>query len=115
GNNAEASGNASRQAQQAEHVVGLDGSGGLGVGKVLNAYGSGVGVVIGLSVIGGQRGHVGVSVGSQSSSPSRWKKRRVQTQRLSPQKNSYSTCKSTFNPFLSSSDSNKKCRWKRNG
>ncbi|GJW39468.1 hypothetical protein Tco_0065313, partial [Tanacetum coccineum] len=75
GNNAEASGNASRQAQQAEHVVGLDGSGGLGVGKVPNAYGSGVGVVIGLSVIGRKCGHVGVSVGSQSCTPSRWKKR----------------------------------------
>ncbi|GKC79012.1 hypothetical protein Tco_1129786, partial [Tanacetum coccineum] len=55
GNNVEANGSASRQAQQAEHVVSQDGSGGLGVG-----------VVIGLSAtdcVGGAG--VGVGVGSQ--------------------------------------------------
>nr|GEU45422.1 hypothetical protein [Tanacetum cinerariifolium] len=46
GNNVEASSNASRQAQQAEPVVGQDASGGSSVGQVPNAYGSGVGVVI---------------------------------------------------------------------
>ncbi|GJV10848.1 retrovirus-related pol polyprotein from transposon TNT 1-94 [Tanacetum coccineum] len=37
--------------------------------QVPNAYGSGVGVVIGLSVVGGQPGYASVGVGSQSSSP----------------------------------------------
>ncbi|GJR66535.1 putative ribonuclease H-like domain-containing protein [Tanacetum coccineum] len=49
GNNAEASGSASRQTQQAEPVVGQDGSG--------------VGDVIGLSVVDGQPGRSGVGVG----------------------------------------------------
>ncbi|GJS09928.1 hypothetical protein Tco_0366724 [Tanacetum coccineum] len=58
GNNAEASGSASRQAQQTEHVVSEDGSGG-----------SGVGAVIGLSAADGQSGAggpggEGVGVGS---------------------------------------------------
>nr|GEU71555.1 RNA-directed DNA polymerase, eukaryota [Tanacetum cinerariifolium] len=52
-NNAEAIGSASRQAQQAEPLVGQDGLGG-----------SGVGVVIGLSVADGAGG-AGVGVGSQ--------------------------------------------------
>ncbi|GKF02054.1 hypothetical protein Tco_0028977, partial [Tanacetum coccineum] len=74
GNNAEASGSASRQAQQVEPAVGQDGSGG-----------SGVGVVIGLSVAD-CAGGAGVGVGSQGSSHSRWTKRIVQTERISPQK-----------------------------
>ncbi|GJT57025.1 hypothetical protein Tco_0992079 [Tanacetum coccineum] len=59
GNNVEASGNASRQPQQAELVVGHDGSGGLGVG-----------VVIGLSIADGAGGvgDAGIGVGSQCSS-----------------------------------------------
>ncbi|GJY67733.1 hypothetical protein Tco_0470715 [Tanacetum coccineum] len=56
GNNAEASGSASRQVQQAELAVGQDGSGG-----------SGVGHVIGLSVADCASG-AGVGVGSQASS-----------------------------------------------
>ncbi|GJU68608.1 retrotransposon-related protein [Tanacetum coccineum] len=84
GNNAEASGSASRQAQQAELFVGQDGSSGSGVGLVPNAYGSGVGFVIGLSTAGGQPGRAGVGVGIQSLASTRWTKRRVQTQRLSP-------------------------------
>ncbi|GKD45289.1 heat stress transcription factor B-4-like protein [Tanacetum coccineum] len=71
GNNVEASGSASGQAQQTEPAVGQDGSGG-----------SGTGVVIGLSAAG--EGGAGVS--NQSSSRSRWTKRRVQTERISPQK-----------------------------
>ncbi|GJS12792.1 hypothetical protein Tco_0407264 [Tanacetum coccineum] len=55
GNNAEADGSASRQAQQTEPAVGQDGSGGSGVAK-------------------------------QGSSRTRWTKRRVQTERISPQK-----------------------------
>ncbi|GJX20453.1 hypothetical protein Tco_0223130 [Tanacetum coccineum] len=55
GNNAEASGSASRQAQQTELAIGQDGSGG-----------SGVGVVIGLLAADGQGG-AGVGVGSQAS------------------------------------------------
>ncbi|GJU77539.1 putative ribonuclease H-like domain-containing protein [Tanacetum coccineum] len=56
GNNAEASGSASRQAQQTKLAVGQDGSGG-----------SGIGVVIGLSDADGQvsAGGAGVGVGSQ--------------------------------------------------
>ncbi|GKA81271.1 hypothetical protein Tco_0787963, partial [Tanacetum coccineum] len=53
GNNAEANGSASGQAQQAEPAVGPDGLGG-----------SGVGAVIGLSAADGQGG-AGVGVGSQ--------------------------------------------------
>ncbi|GKF66212.1 hypothetical protein Tco_0192729, partial [Tanacetum coccineum] len=75
GNNVEASGNASEQAQQAEPIVGQHGSKGLGVG-----------VVIDLSIACGQPGRVGVGVGSQSLSLTRWTKRIVQTQRLSLQK-----------------------------
>ncbi|GKE36632.1 hypothetical protein Tco_1460037 [Tanacetum coccineum] len=63
-----------RQPQQAELVVGHDGSGGLGVG-----------VVIGLSIADGA-GDAGVGVGSQCSSHSRWTKRIVQTERSSLQK-----------------------------
>ncbi|GJR89692.1 hypothetical protein Tco_0213703 [Tanacetum coccineum] len=71
----ESSGSASRQAQKTELVVGQDGSGG-----------SGVGVVIGLSVAAGAGGPGGVGVGTQGSSHTRWTKRRVQTERISPQK-----------------------------
>ncbi|GKF05038.1 hypothetical protein Tco_0035706, partial [Tanacetum coccineum] len=74
------SGSASGKAQQVEHVVGQDDSGG-----------SGIGVVIGLSAAGGLDGSGGACVGfrSQGSSYSRWTKRRVQTQRLSPQKTTH--------------------------
>ncbi|GKF11855.1 hypothetical protein Tco_0049781, partial [Tanacetum coccineum] len=75
GNNAEASGSASKQAQQIELAVGQNGSG--------------AGVVIGLSAAvgeGGAGGIGGAGVASQGSSHSRWKKRRVQTERISPQK-----------------------------
>ncbi|GKC37848.1 hypothetical protein Tco_1050232 [Tanacetum coccineum] len=78
GNNAEASDSASRQAQETEPAVGQDGSGG-----------SGVGAVIGLSAAageGGASGPGGAGVASQGSSHSRWTKRRVQTERISPQK-----------------------------
>nr|GEZ75739.1 hypothetical protein [Tanacetum cinerariifolium] len=71
GNNTKASGSASGQAQQTGHVVGQDGSGG-----------SGAGAVIGLSAAG----EGGLGVASQGLSRSRWKKRRVQTKRISPQK-----------------------------
>ncbi|GJY31325.1 mutator type transposase [Tanacetum coccineum] len=71
GNNAEASSSTCGQAQQEEPVVGQHGFGG-----------SGVGVIIGLFAAGEQPD---VGVGSQSSSHTRWTKRRVQTQRLSPQ------------------------------
>ncbi|GJX90059.1 hypothetical protein Tco_0343385 [Tanacetum coccineum] len=74
GNNAEANGSASRQAQQTEPVVGQDGLGG-----------SGAGAVIGLSAAG-QGGPGGAGVGRQGSSYTRWTKRRVQTERISPQK-----------------------------
>nr|GEY86464.1 hypothetical protein [Tanacetum cinerariifolium] len=70
GNNAKASGSASGQAQQTEPAVGQDGLGGLGA-------------LIGLSAVAGE---VGVGVASQGSSHSRWTKRRVQTERISPQK-----------------------------
>ncbi|GJZ02976.1 hypothetical protein Tco_0520937 [Tanacetum coccineum] len=83
GNNVEANDSASRQAQQAKPAVSQDG---LGVALMPNAYGSGVGSVIGLFATGRQHGHVGVGVASQSSSPTRWTKRRVPTKRLSPQK-----------------------------
>ncbi|GJU70378.1 mutator type transposase [Tanacetum coccineum] len=74
GNNAEASGSATRQAQQTEPVAGQDGLGG-----------SGAGAVIGLSTAAGEGGP-GASVASQGSSHSRWTKRRVQTERISPRK-----------------------------
>ncbi|GJY09241.1 hypothetical protein Tco_0377426, partial [Tanacetum coccineum] len=70
GNNAEASGSASRHAQQTEPAIGQDGSGG-----------SGVGVVIGLYVAASKGGAGGAS---QSLSHSRWTRRRVQTERISP-------------------------------
>ncbi|GKD97227.1 hypothetical protein Tco_1381124 [Tanacetum coccineum] len=60
------------QAQQTEPAVGQDGLGG-----------SGAGVVIGLSAAAGEGG---AGVASQGSSHSRWTKRRVQTERISPQK-----------------------------
>ncbi|GKA30416.1 mutator type transposase, partial [Tanacetum coccineum] len=78
GNNAEGSGSASRQAQQTEPVVGQDGSGG-----------SGAGAVIGLSAAAGEGGAGdpgGAGVASQGSSHTRWTRRRVQTERISPQK-----------------------------
>ncbi|GJW56748.1 crooked neck-like protein 1, partial [Tanacetum coccineum] len=78
GNNAEGSGSASRQAQQTEPAVGQDGSGG-----------SGAGVVIGLSAAAGEGGAGdpgGAGVASQGSSHTRWTRRRVQTERISPQK-----------------------------
>nr|GEY95422.1 hypothetical protein [Tanacetum cinerariifolium] len=71
GNNTKGSGSASGQAQQTEHAIGQDGSGG-----------SGAGAVIGLSAAG----EGGLGIASQGSSRSRWKKRRVQTKRISPQK-----------------------------
>ncbi|GJV53469.1 hypothetical protein Tco_1449210 [Tanacetum coccineum] len=64
----------SRQAQQVEPAVGQDGSGG-----------SGVGAVIGLSVAD-CAGGASVGVGSQGSSHTRWRKIRVQTVRIGPQK-----------------------------
>ncbi|GJS64703.1 hypothetical protein Tco_0679267 [Tanacetum coccineum] len=78
GNNAEGSGSASRQAQQTEPAVGQDGSGG-----------SGAGAVIGLSAAAGEGGAGdpgGAGVASQGSSHTRWTRRRVQTERISPQK-----------------------------
>nr|GEU72822.1 hypothetical protein [Tanacetum cinerariifolium] len=78
GNNEEASVNASRQVQEIEHAVSQDGSGG-----------SSVDAVIGLSAAadeGGASGPGGVGVASQGSSHSRWTKRRIQTERISPQK-----------------------------
>ncbi|GKE02593.1 heat stress transcription factor B-4-like protein, partial [Tanacetum coccineum] len=86
----EASDSASRQAQQTKPAVGQDDSGG-----------SGVGAVIGLSATAGEGG---AGVASQGSSHSRWTKRIVQTERISPQKNSHSTCKSTFYQFSSASE-----------
>ncbi|GJV53922.1 homeodomain-like protein [Tanacetum coccineum] len=73
GNNAETSVSASRQAQQTKPAVGQDGSGG-----------SGAGVVIGLSTDAGDGGTGDAGVASQGSSYSRWKKRRAQTERISP-------------------------------
>ncbi|GKC83076.1 transposase, MuDR, MULE transposase domain protein [Tanacetum coccineum] len=69
-----------------EPPVGLDGLGGSGVGQVPNAYGSGFHVVIGLFVAGGQPGCAGVGIGSRSSSHGRWRKIKLQIERLSPQK-----------------------------
>nr|GEW85196.1 hypothetical protein [Tanacetum cinerariifolium] len=80
GNNAEGNGSASRQAQQIEPAVGQDGSG--GSGTILGA-------VIGLSAAageGGARDLGGAGVASQGSSHTRWTRRRVQTERISPQK-----------------------------
>ncbi|GKD54035.1 mutator type transposase [Tanacetum coccineum] len=90
GNNAEASGSASGQAQQTEPAVGQDGSGG-----------SGAGAVIGLSAAGGEGG---AGVASQGSSRSRWTKRRVKQKELVHKKNSHSTYKSTFYQFSSASE-----------
>ncbi|GJW58510.1 putative RNA-directed DNA polymerase [Tanacetum coccineum] len=81
GNNAETNGSASRQAQQTKHAVGQDGSGR-----------SGAGAVIGLSAAAGQGdagGPSGASIGSKGSSHTRWIKRRVQTERISPQKRTH--------------------------
>ncbi|GJW01586.1 hypothetical protein Tco_1556837 [Tanacetum coccineum] len=78
GNNAEGSGSACRQAQQTEPAVDQDGS-----------DGSGAGAVIGLFVAAGEGGAGdpgGAGVSSQGSSHTRWTRRRVQTQRISPQK-----------------------------
>nr|GEV83960.1 hypothetical protein [Tanacetum cinerariifolium] len=75
GNNAEASGSASWQAQQTKPAAGQDGSGR-----------SSVGAVIGLSTADGEGGQGGAGVASQGSSHSRWTKSRVQTKRMSPQK-----------------------------
>ncbi|GJX90938.1 hypothetical protein Tco_0344264, partial [Tanacetum coccineum] len=78
GNNAEVSGSVSRQAQETEPAVGQDGSGGLGAD-----------VVIGLSTTtgeGGASGPGGAGVSSQGSSHSRCIKRRVQIEKISPQK-----------------------------
>ncbi|GKA10121.1 hypothetical protein Tco_0689554 [Tanacetum coccineum] len=47
---------------------------------------SGAGAIIGLSVTAGEGGVGGPGVASQGSSYSRWTKRRVQTERISPQK-----------------------------
>nr|GEY50024.1 crooked neck-like protein 1 [Tanacetum cinerariifolium] len=75
GNNAEASGSASRQVQQTEPIAGQDGSGG-----------SYAGAVIGLFIAAGEGGQGGTGVARQGSSHSRWTKSRVQTERISPQK-----------------------------
>ncbi|GJR33305.1 hypothetical protein Tco_1109537 [Tanacetum coccineum] len=72
GNNAEASGSASRQAHQTEPAAGQDGSGG-----------SGVGAVIGLSTAAGEGGQGSVGVANQGSSHNRWTKSKVQTERMS--------------------------------
>ncbi|GKE95437.1 hypothetical protein Tco_1580292, partial [Tanacetum coccineum] len=74
----EGSGSASRQAQQTELAVGQDGSGGLGAGAV-----------IGLSGAAGEGGvgdPGGAGVASKGSSHTRWTRRIVQTERISPQK-----------------------------
>ncbi|GKA62113.1 heat stress transcription factor B-4-like protein [Tanacetum coccineum] len=80
GNNAEASGSASRQAQQTDPAVGQN-----GLGRIC------VGAVISLSAADGQggaggTGGAGVGVVSQGSSRTRWTKRIVQTKGISPQK-----------------------------
>ncbi|GJS02396.1 putative transposase, mutator type, MULE transposase domain protein [Tanacetum coccineum] len=71
-NNAQASSSAYGQAQQTEPAVGQDG-----------LSGSGAGAVIGLFAAAGEGG---AGVSSQGLSRSRWTKRRVQTERISPQK-----------------------------
>nr|GEY42561.1 hypothetical protein [Tanacetum cinerariifolium] len=76
GNNAEGSGSASRQAQQIEPGFSQDGSGRLGVGDI-----------IGLSAVAGEGGAGdpgGAGVANQGSSHTRWTRRRVQTERISP-------------------------------
>nr|GEY36711.1 hypothetical protein [Tanacetum cinerariifolium] len=78
GNNAEASGSASRQAQQTKPAAGQGGS-----------CRSGVGGVIGLSTAAGEGGQCDVGVSSQGSSHSRWNKSKVQTKRMSPQKRTH--------------------------
>nr|GEV99545.1 hypothetical protein [Tanacetum cinerariifolium] len=78
GDNVEGTGSASMQEQQIELVVGQDGS-----------SGSGATVVIGLFVAAGEGGAGdpgGASVSSQGLSHTRWIRRRVQTERISPQK-----------------------------
>ncbi|GKE98966.1 hypothetical protein Tco_0022317 [Tanacetum coccineum] len=78
GNNAEGSDSASRQAQQTEPAVDQDG---------LDE--SGAGAVIGLFAAAGEGGAGdpgGAGVSSQGSSHTRRTRRRVQTQRISPQK-----------------------------
>ncbi|GKD74044.1 hypothetical protein Tco_1332326 [Tanacetum coccineum] len=81
GNNAEASGSASRQAQQKEPAVGQDGSGGSGAGAVI-----GLSAAAGEGGAGGVGGIGGIGVAIQGSSHSIWTKRRVQTEKISPQK-----------------------------
>ncbi|GJV46543.1 hypothetical protein Tco_1431079 [Tanacetum coccineum] len=71
GNNAEASGSASRQAQETEPAVGQDGSGG-----------SGADAIIGLSAAASEGGASGHKVHARS----RKTKRILQTERISPQK-----------------------------
>ncbi|GJV44370.1 hypothetical protein Tco_1428906 [Tanacetum coccineum] len=64
-----------KQAQQIKHAVGQDGSGR-----------SGAGVGIALSAAAGEGGPGRAGVANQGSSHIRWTKRRVQTERISPQK-----------------------------
>ncbi|GJW71938.1 crooked neck-like protein 1 [Tanacetum coccineum] len=74
------SGSASWQAQQTQPAVGQDGSGGSGVGAA---------GVIGLFAAAGEGGAgdpSGAGVASQGSSHTRWTRRIVQTERISPQK-----------------------------
>nr|GEX34456.1 hypothetical protein [Tanacetum cinerariifolium] len=74
----EGSGSASRQAQQTEPEVGQDGLGGSGVGFVIDLFdAAGEGGA-------GDLGDAGVA--SQGSSHTRWTRKRVQTERISPQK-----------------------------
>nr|GEX36317.1 hypothetical protein [Tanacetum cinerariifolium] len=78
GNTAESSGSASRKAQQTELAVGQDGSGG-----------SGNDAIIGFSAAareGGAGDPGGAGVSSQGSSHTRWTRKRVQTERISPKK-----------------------------
>ncbi|GJY97893.1 putative ribonuclease H-like domain-containing protein [Tanacetum coccineum] len=91
GNNVEVSGSASRQTQQIKHTIGQDGLGGLGAGAVIGLYAA--------------TGKGGAGDASQGLSHSRWTKRIVQTERISPQKNSHSTYKSTtFYQFSSANE-----------
>ncbi|GJU14609.1 heat stress transcription factor B-4-like protein [Tanacetum coccineum] len=78
GNNAEGSGSASRQAQQIEPGVGQDGSGRSGAGAVICLFDA--------TGEGGAGDPGGAGVASQGSSHTRWTRRRVQTERISPQK-----------------------------
>ncbi|GJX18946.1 crooked neck-like protein 1 [Tanacetum coccineum] len=75
GNNVEASDSASRQAQQTNPAVGQDVLGG-----------SCAGTVIGLSATAGEGSAGDPGGASQGSSQTRWTERRVQTERISPQK-----------------------------